>query len=99
MTEDVEVTTKTKIKLKAPSMWKVIIYNDDFTPMDFVIRVLIEIFNKSIEEAVALMLHVHTNGKATVGNYTKEVAETKVSQTMRAAEAYQHPLLVTAEEA
>lgn len=99
MSDNTDIVTKSKTKLKVPSLWKVIIHNDNFTPMDFVVRVLIDIFNKSSEEAIELMLHVHTNGKATVGNYTKEIAETKVSMTLRAATAYQHPLLATTEEA
>jgi len=80
-------------------MWKVILHNDDFTPMEFVVQVLLQIFGKDLEEATRLMLTVHESGKATVGLYTKEVATTKVMQTQRAAEVYGHPLLSTTEEA
>ena len=96
---DTDTTVHTTTKIKIPSMWKVILHNDDFTPMDFVMQVLLQIFNKSKEEAMRLMMHVHEQGKATVGLYTKEIAETKVLQTMTAAEAYSHPLLATTEEA
>ena len=94
-----ESDTLTRIELKTPSMWKVILHNDDFTPMDFVTQVLIHIFRKSEEEATELMLQVHHKGAATVGLYTKEVAETKVHQVKRLAETAGHPLLTTAEEA
>jgi ATP-dependent Clp protease adaptor protein ClpS len=96
---DVDTSTVTKIEIKTPSMWKVLIFNDDFTTMEFVVQVLTQIFNKSEEEATALMLTVHEQGKATVGLYTKEVAQTKVALTTRAAETYGHPLLTVAEEA
>ena len=85
--------------IKTPSMWKVTLHNDDFTPMDFVVLVLMQIFNKNVEEASALMQAVHVSGVANVGLYTKEVASTKVLLTMRAATKYGHPLLAVAEEA
>lgn len=96
---DTATKTTTRISLKTPSMWKVVLHNDDFTPMDFVVQVLMQIFDKNYEESTKIMLHVHENGKATVGLYTKEVAHTKVLITLRAAEQYGHPLLATAEEA
>lgn len=96
---DVATRTKTKMSIKTPSMWKVILHNDDFTPMDFVVAVLMQIFGKSLEESVALMLTVHNEGRAVVSLYTREIAETKVRETMQAAQASGHPLLATAEEA
>lgn len=91
--------TLTRTKLKLPSMWKILLHNDDFTPMDFVTEILIQVFHKSEQEAVELMLTVHLQGKANVGLYTKEIAETKVTQVQRLAEAAGHPLMTTAEEA
>lgn len=96
---DVATRTKTKMTIKTPSMWKVILHNDDFTPMDFVVAVLMQIFGKSLEESVALMLTVHNEGRAVVSLYTREIAETKVRETMTAAQNAGHPLLATAEEA
>jgi ATP-dependent Clp protease adaptor protein ClpS len=91
--------TSTRIKVKQPSMWKVILHNDDFTPMDFVMAVLVQIFHKSETEAYDLMMTVHTKNKAVVGLYTKEIAQTKVSIVDRAAAEHNHPLKTTAEEA
>jgi len=94
-----DTETDIRQQLKDPSLWKIILWNDDWTPMDFVVSILVQIFNKNIEEATAIMLAVHENGKCNVGLYTKEVAQTKVILTMRTAETYGHPLLATAEEA
>ncbi len=93
------VATKTRPKTKKPSMWRVILMNDDYTPMDFVISVLIGIFKKSQEEATQIMLSVHQSGIGTCGVYTFEVAETKVAQVMDAAKRGQHPLQCTLEKA
>lgn len=95
------IATQTDIRqtLKTPSMWKVILHNDDFTPMDFVTMVLVDIFNKTHEEAEQLMLTVHHQGKANVGLFTKEVAVTKATQVRMVAEAHGHPLEATPEEA
>lgn len=98
MTE-VKTRTDTRVVLKTPSMWKVLIHNDDFTPMEFVTEVLKHVFHKSHDEAVALMLTVHHTGRGNVGLYTKEVAATKALQVRLLAEANGHPLLATAEEA
>ena len=94
------VSTDTDItqRLKTPSMWKVIIHNDDFTPVDFVVALIHNIFNKSLEESLRLTYIVHNNGKANIGLYTKEVALTKVSQVLQNAEYFGHPLLATTEE-
>jgi ATP-dependent Clp protease adaptor protein ClpS len=93
--------TKTNVttSLKVPTMWKVIIHNDDFTPVDFVVALIHKLFNKSLEEAMRLTYAVHNNGKANVGVYTKEVAMTKIALVKENAEIFQHPLLATAEEA
>jgi ATP-dependent Clp protease adaptor protein ClpS len=91
--------TLTKTQLKVPSMWKVLLHNDDYTPMDFVIEILIQVFHKGAEEAHTLTMAVHNQGKANVGLYTKEIAETKVLQVERIAREAGHPLKVTAEEA
>lgn len=94
-----DLDTITKPKVKKPSMYKVILHNDDFTPMDFVVMILERIFHKGGEEAVAIMMEVHTKGKAAVGTYTRDVAETKVDQCMSLAHRSQHPLKATVEEA
>ena len=94
-----ETNIAEEIKLKVPSLWSVIIHNDDFTPMDFVIAILMEVFHLDIETADALMLTVHNDGKAVVANYTKEVAITKAQQVVGLAEENEHPLLATAQEA
>jgi ATP-dependent Clp protease adaptor protein ClpS len=79
-------------KAKRPPMYKVTLLNDDFTPMDFVVTVIEHIFRKTHEEAVQLMLTVHEKGSAIVGVYTREVAETKVDQTVEYARINEHPL-------
>lgn len=91
--------TETKLVLKTPSMWKIMLHNDDFTPMDFVVYVLTTIYNKSADEAERLMMTVHVEGKANVGIYTKDIALTKKSKTDELSAANNHPLLVSAEEA
>ena len=84
-------------KLKKPPLYKVILLNDDFTPMEFVVAVLKDIFQKSEEEAVQVMLHVHQKGVGICGVYTREIAETKVELVMQAANNHQHPLQCTME--
>lgn len=79
-------------KAKRPPMYKVVLLNDDFTPMDFVVTVIEHIYRKSHEDAVELMLAVHEKGSAIVGVYTREVAETKVDQTVEYARINEHPL-------
>lgn len=86
------VVLKTRPKTKKPSLYKVLLLNDDYTPMDFVVEVLEIIFNKSRAEATTIMLHVHKKGVGLCGVYTHEVAETKVTQVMDAARQQQHPL-------
>lgn len=93
------VATKVRPKTKKPSMYRVILMNDDYTPMEFVVSVLMSIFKKTQEEATQIMLNVHQNGIGVCGVYTFEVAETKVSQVMEAAKRAQHPLQCTLEKA
>jgi ATP-dependent Clp protease adaptor protein ClpS len=93
------VVVRSKPKAKKPSMYKVIMLNDDYTPMEFVVLVLERFFNKSHEEATHIMLHVHQKGVGVCGVYTYEVAETKVTQVMDLARQQQHPLQCTLEKA
>ena len=92
------VVVETKPKTRKPSMYKVIMLNDDYTPMEFVVHVLERFFNKNHEEAVHIMLHVHQKGVGVCGVYTYEVAETKVTQVMDLAQQHQHPLQCTLEK-
>jgi ATP-dependent Clp protease adaptor protein ClpS len=92
------VVTRTKPKTQKPSMYRVLILNDDYTPMEFVTYVLERYFNKSRENAVRIMLHVHQNGVGVCGVFTYEVAETKVAQVIEAARRHQHPLQCTMEK-
>ncbi len=86
------VIAKTKPQVKRPPLYRVLLLNDDYTPMEFVIHVLERFFNKSRDEATQIMLHVHHNGVGECGTYTYEVAETKVTQVMDFAKKHQHPL-------
>ncbi|OOZ36479.1 ATP-dependent Clp protease adapter ClpS [Solemya velesiana gill symbiont] len=88
-----------KPKLKRPPMYKVILLNDDYTPMEFVVKVLESFFSMDREKATQIMLHVHTRGVGVCGVYTKDIAETKVSQVNDFARSNQHPLLCSMEEA
>ncbi len=92
-----EVVTRTRTRVKKPSMYKVILLNDDYTPMDFVILVLQKFFHKGHQEAVEIMLQVHRKGAGICGVYTYEVAETKVSQVMAFSRQHEHPLQCTME--
>lgn len=92
-------TTKTTLNLKTPSQWKVILLNDDFTPIEFVIDLLMMVFNKTEEAAEHIAQTVHTTGDAQIGLYTKEVANTKVDVSRALAEQKQYPLRVKCEEA
>jgi ATP-dependent Clp protease adaptor protein ClpS len=92
-----EPKAKSKPKLERPRLYKVLLHNDDYTPMEFVVLILKEIFNKSDADATAIMLHAHTHGMAVAGVYTFEIAETKVQQTMALASKAGFPLLCTME--
>ncbi len=85
-------TNTEKAALKPPPMYRVVMLNDDFTPMDFVVEVLMRFFHKSADEAHALMMRVHEKGSAVCGVYTREIAETRVMQVETAARAAGHPL-------
>ncbi len=88
-----------KPKLKQPALYKVILVNDDYTPMEFVVLVLETFFSMSREQAVQVMLHVHTRGVGVCGVYSREIAETKVAQVNDFSQSNQHPLLCTLEKA
>jgi ATP-dependent Clp protease adaptor protein ClpS len=94
---NIGVVTKTKPKTKKPSLYKVLLLNDDYTPMEFVVLVLEQFFNKGREDATRIMLHVHQHGVGLCGLFTYEVAETKVTQVMDFARQHQHPLQCTME--
>ena len=88
----------TKPKTKIPSLYRVLMMNDDYTPMEFVIEVLEKFFQKNREEATQIMLHVHQRGVGICGVYTYDLAETKAMQVMNYARKYEHPLQVQLEK-
>ncbi|MEE8258341.1 MAG: ATP-dependent Clp protease adapter ClpS [Sphingomonadales bacterium] len=90
--------TKTRPKTKKPRLFKVLLLNDDFTPMDFVIHVLQKFFHMSLDHATGVMLNVHTKGIGVCGVFTHEIAETKVTNVMDYAKKHQHPLQCTLEQ-
>lgn len=92
------VAVKTKPRTKKPSMYKVLLLNDDYTPMEFVVHILERFFGKSTEEANRIMLHVHRRGVGVCGIFTYEIAETKVNQVMEFSRRHQHPLQCTLEK-
>ncbi|NOZ65876.1 MAG: ATP-dependent Clp protease adapter ClpS [Alphaproteobacteria bacterium] len=92
------VLTKTRPKTKKPSMYKVLMLNDDYTPMDFVVHALLTFFQKTEDEAVQIMLNVHQTGVGICGVYSFEVAETKVMQVIDHARRNDHPLQCTLEK-
>ena len=92
------VAVKSRIKTKKPAMYKVLMLNDDYTPMEFVVHILEQFFQKRQEEATRIMLHVHQKGVGICGVFTYEVAETKVGQVMDFARQHQHPLQCTIEK-
>jgi ATP-dependent Clp protease adaptor protein ClpS len=94
--DDLAVET-VRPKLKRPALYRVLLLNDDYTTMDFVIDVLTQIFNHSEEKAAQIMLHVHQKGAGICGVYTREIAETKVEQVLQYAQAQKHPLQCTME--
>jgi ATP-dependent Clp protease adaptor protein ClpS len=92
------IVTKTRAKTKKPSLYKVLLLNDDYTPMEFVVHILERFFNKNRDEAVQIMLHVHRHGVGICGVFTYEVAETKVAQVIEFSRRHQHPLQCTMEK-
>lgn len=92
------VVVDTRPKTKKPALYKVLMLNDDYTPMEFVVLVLERFFSKTREEATQIMLHVHHRGVGVCGIFTYEVAETKVTQVMDFARQNQHPLQCTLEK-
>jgi len=94
-----ETISRKKVKLKHPKLFRVIMLNDDFTTMDFVVAVLESVFRKTPAEAVQIMLHVHNHGQGMCGVFTREIAEAKVEQVHRKAEAAGYPLRCVIEEA
>lgn len=92
------IVVKTRPKTKKPALYKVLMLNDDYTPMEFVVHVLERFFSKSRQDATQIMLHVHRRGVGICGVYTFEVAETKVNQVIDYARRHQHPLQCTLEK-
>ena len=92
------VVEEARPRLKRPPLYKVVLLNDDYTPMEFVVDVLQNIFGMDRMKATRIMLEVHTRGKGVCGVYTYEIAETKVSQVNSYSQQHQHPLLCTMEE-
>lgn len=93
------VVENAKPKLKPPPLYKVVLLNDDFTPMEFVVHILERFFNMDRTQATHVMLQVHTQGKAVCGVYPAQIAETKVSQVNEYSRKHQHPLMSSMEEA
>ena len=96
---DTVVEPAVKTKVKRPSMYNVILINDDFTPMDFVVQVLTDMFNQTHDDALAIMLEVHHNGRGIAGTFTKEIAEEKSNEAMEVAKQNGYPLMTTVEAA
>src|ERR1700741_2241170 len=94
----IDLLERDEIKTKRPSMWNIVFYNDDYTSMDFVVFVLTKIFHRSTEDALALTLAVHTQGKGIAGTYTFEVAEQKQCEVLLMAKIEEHPLRVEVEQ-
>ncbi|MNV67464.1 ATP-dependent Clp protease adapter protein ClpS [compost metagenome] len=96
-TNDLDLLEKQDVKLERPKMYQVVMYNDDFTPFDFVVVVLMQFFNKGMDEATAVMMQVHTQGKGICGVFPKDIAETKATEVMKWAKVEQHPLRLEVE--
>ncbi len=93
----VAVKTRSERRTKRPRMYRVLLHNDDFTPMEFVVRLLQVVFHRTESEATAIMLHVHNHGVGVAGVYTHEIAETKVAQVHMLAQQQQCPLMASIE--
>ena len=89
---------ESKQELKPPAMWNVVLHNDDFTTMEFVVICLMTIFNKTQEEAIRVMLNIHKQGKGIAGTYTHDIALTKQAAALDFAKSQDHPLLITVEQ-
>jgi ATP-dependent Clp protease adaptor protein ClpS len=96
---DIGVVTESERKLKLPPMYKVLLHNDDYTTMEFVVQVLQSVFHKSPADATQIMLHIHRTGIGVAGVYTHEIAETKVTTVEALARQHEFPLKTTMEEA
>ena len=96
-TEDIQISPE-KQKTKLPSIYKVIILNDDYTPMEFVVFTIQNVFKKSHDEATRIMLKIHTEGQGVCGMFPLEIAETKMKQVLNLAKEHQHPLQCIIEE-
>ncbi|MGF1910418.1 ATP-dependent Clp protease adapter ClpS [Vibrio kasasachensis] len=99
VTPDSDLLELEKTEVKPPSMYHVVLNNDDYTPMDFVIEILERFFSMDIDKATQIMLQIHYEGKAVCGTFTAEVAETKVAQVTMYSRENEHPLLCTMEQA
>jgi ATP-dependent Clp protease adaptor protein ClpS len=95
---DDEVLTQEDQQVEKPPLYKVLLHNDDYTTMDFVVYVLINVFHRSENDAINIMLAVHHQGIGVAGVYTREIAETKINQVHNLARAHEYPLLCTMEE-
>ncbi len=93
------VETRTKTKLKKPRMYKVLLHNDDYTTMEFIVFILQGIFHHSESEAMQIMLHVHKNGIGVAGVYTREIAQTRITQVEALARQHEYPLRCSMDEA
>lgn len=96
--DDVGVATQTRTRTQRPPLYKVLLLNDDFTPMEFVVHILERLFGMTHAQAIEIMLTVHRKGVAVVGVFSHEIAETKVAQVMELARRQQHPLQCTMEK-
>ena len=98
MATNTSLKEKNKVKLKEPKRYKVVMYNDDFTSMEFVVYILVNIFNKNNEEAVDIMMRVHKGGKAIVGTYAYDIAKSKVEKSIALAREEGYPFIIKVEE-
>lgn len=98
MSTKLEINGKTRSKLKEPGRYKVVMYNDDFTPMDFVVNILMDVFRKSEQEAMAIMLAIHKGTKETVGEYVYDIARTKADTCIQRARDEGYPFMVKIEQ-
>ncbi|WP_298841906.1 ATP-dependent Clp protease adaptor ClpS [uncultured Salinicola sp.] len=94
-----DLLTKEKTRVDVPRNYNVVMINDDFTPMDFVVDILVGVFGKTLNEALALTLEVHNKGRGIAGTYTRDIAETKVTKAMDMAKAEEHPFRVEVQPA